>query len=264
MHKVPLHIESYGVGPALVLQHGFGGSARNFRTQARALSNGRRVVLFDARGHGRSSAPSEASAYDMAEFVGDFAEVVDGASAEPVTSGGLSMGAAVALQHALRHPERVRGLVLAAYPSSAEDERRREWALGFARAIEERGLDGAGAQFVWGTRSRFDPKGAALIRQGFLEHSPQALAHILREVLAKLPSPESLAAELGKLHVPALVIVGAEDRESLEPSQALAGALPDARLEVVPDAGHIVNLAQPALFNAAVERFWREKIEPAK
>jgi pimeloyl-ACP methyl ester carboxylesterase len=86
----------------------------------------------------------------------------------------------------------------------------------------------------------------------------------LREVLAKLPSPQSLASELGRLQVPALVLVGAEDRESLAPSRALAEALPNAEFLIVPDAGHIVNLAQPAVFNAAVEKFLREKIELAK
>jgi pimeloyl-ACP methyl ester carboxylesterase len=260
VHKLPLHVERHGSGPSLVLQHGFGGSARNFRPQARAFAGSLSVVLFDARGHARSPAPRDAHEYELSCFVRDFAGVLDAASSEPAVTGGLSMGAAVALQHALAFPERVRGLVLAAFPSSGENERRRDWALGFAQAIEERGLDAAGSEFVWGARSRFDPKGAALIRQGFLEHPPHALAHVLRQVLARLASPSSLAPALTRLAMPVLVIVGSEDRESLEPSTELAELLPHAELRVVPEAGHIVNLAKPREFNAAVARFLRDEI----
>lgn len=250
-----LHVETSGEGPAIVLQHGFGGSARNFRPQARALAARFRVTLFDARGHARSGAPDEASAYRLEAYVRDFARVVEQTGESSVIAGGLSMGAAVALSWALASPERARALILAAFPSSGEEERRRRWALGFADAIEQRGLEEAGATFVWGERSRFDPKGAALIRQGFLEHPPQALAHVLRELLAVLPSVATLRPALSKLDVPTLVVVGSEDGESLEPCKELAEALPNAELVIVPGAGHVVNLAKPNEFNAVVEGF---------
>src|SRR5450432_58851 len=159
--------------------------------QARLLQSEFRVTLFDLRGHGRSPAPEGAEAYRLEALLSDIDELVRCAST-PLILGGLSLGAKLALDYALREPTQVRALVLASYPSSGEQEKRRAWALGFASAIEARGLDEAGAEFVWGERSRFDPKGAALIRQGLLEHSPQALAHLLREVLASSPSPRTL------------------------------------------------------------------------
>lgn len=173
------------------------------------------------------------------------------------------MGALIGLHYALKFPDRVRGLVLSAFPSSGEDPRRRAWALDFADAIEQRGLDAAGAEFAWGERSRFDPKGAALIRQGFLEHQPHALAKILREVLASVPSPSALGPALAKLEMPALVVVGSEDRESFGPSHALVEALPNAELVVIPGAGHVVNLAKPSEFNAQLERFLNANVGPA-
>jgi 3-oxoadipate enol-lactonase len=57
---------------------------------------------------------------------------------------------------------------------------------------------------------------------------------------------------------PALVIVGDHDRLSLEPSRELAAALPRVRLVVVARAGHVVNLADPSAFNAAVEAMLRD------
>jgi 3-oxoadipate enol-lactonase len=77
-------------------------------------------------------------------------------------------------------------------------------------------------------------------------------------VIGRQPSVGSLGAALASLHIPALVVVGAGDRMSLAPSRALAAALPDARLVVVEGAGHVVNLAAPAAFNAALDGFLRE------
>jgi pimeloyl-ACP methyl ester carboxylesterase len=251
---VKLHTETFGAGPAVLLCHGFGGSARNFRLQARALEARFRVTLFDLRGHARSPAPSGAAQYRLDALLADIAELV-AAAGSPIILGGLSLGAKLALDYALREPTRVRALVLASYPSSGEEPKRRSWALGFAEAIEARGLDEAGAEFVWGERSRFDPKGAALIRQGFLEHAPQALAHILREVLATSPSPHTLAPQLRALTIPTCVIAGSDDPESLEPCRELAELLPHAELHVLEGAGHVVNLAKPALFNELLADF---------
>src|SRR5690242_3405382 len=114
-----LHVEIDGHGPTIVLGHGFGGSARNFRSQVRGLAPEFRVVRFDARGHARSETPAEAAAYVADAFVNDVGRVLDAAGADDAVVGGVSMGAGVALRFALAHPERVRGLVLAAFPASA-------------------------------------------------------------------------------------------------------------------------------------------------
>ena len=98
-------------------------------------------------------------------------------------------------------------------------------------------------------------RGAALVRQGFLEHAPHALAHTLREFLARLEPVETLAPRLAELRIPTLVIAGARDAASLPTCRALAAALPDAALVVIPDAGHVVNLAAPAAFDAALLDF---------
>ena len=253
-----LHVEAEGTGPALVLAHGFAGSARNFGPQARALRAGHRVVRFDARGHARSAAPADAAAYSPETFVADLGRVLDELGIERAVVGGLSMGAGTVLRFTLAHPERVRALVLAAFPAGRDAETSFTARAGeFAAAIERDGLEAAGARFVWGPTSGLDAGAARLVRQGFLEHPPHALAHTLRGVIAVQPSVSELAPAAARLAVPALVIVGAADLLSLAPSRALAAALPDARLVVVEDAGHVVNLARPAAFNAAVEDFVR-------
>src|SRR2546426_1164680 len=144
-----LHVEVEGSGPVVVLGHGFGGSARNFLPQARALQTRYRVVRFDARGHARSGAPDDPRANGPEAFVGDLARVLDRVGAERAVVGGLSMGAGVALRFALAHPDRVDGLVLAGFPADARTPGSfSAVALEFADAIERDGLEAAGARFV--------------------------------------------------------------------------------------------------------------------
>ncbi len=251
-----LHVEAVGQGPGIVLAHGFGGSARNWRPQVRTLRARFRAVVYDARGHARSEAPAEPEAYREAELVLDLSRAALATDDPRPVVGGLSMGAAVALRFALAHPERVRALVLASVPAGPGSGRGvAAHALAFAEAIEREGLEAAGARFVWGPSSGLDPAGAALVRQGFLEHAPHALAHTLREFLATLEPVEAQAERLAGLALPTLVIAGARDEASLPVGRALASLLPQAELAVIPDAGHVVNLAAPAAFDAALLRF---------
>jgi pimeloyl-ACP methyl ester carboxylesterase len=246
-----------------LLAHGFGGSARNFRPQLRALRGRYRVIVYDARGHARSGAPDAAQDYTLECFVSDLARVLDQAGAERAVVGGLSMGAGVALRFALAHPARVQGLVLASFPASAHaGEGSTARAAGFARALDEEGLLAAGERFVWGERSGLSPRDAALVRQGFSEHRPQALAHVLRELIAVQPAVDELAPELRHLDLPALIVAGEDDSPSVATGRELAAVLPRARLVVVPGAGHVVNLERPEAFNAALFAFLAEAVFP--
>lgn len=257
---VRLHVDLDGQGPALLLAHGFGGSARNFLPQARALRDRYRVLRWDARGHARSEAPDDPRRYQTDCFVADARQVLDDAGATRAVAGGLSMGAVTALQLALAHPERVRGLLLASFPAGPGSRHGISGiALAFADAIERDGLEAAGRRFVWGPDAGLDERAAALVRQGFLEHPPHGLVHTLRGYVAHFPTPDALAADLRGLGVPTLVVAGAHDAGSRPPSERLAALLPQARHVVVEDAGHVVNLHQPARFNALLAE-WIEAL----
>jgi pimeloyl-ACP methyl ester carboxylesterase len=251
-----LHLDVDGAGPAVLLAHGFGGSARNFGPQMRALKDHYRVVRYDARGHGRSDAPPEASAYSPALFVDDMRRVLDEVGAPTAVVGGLSMGAGTALRFALAHPERARGLVLNAFPAGADDpDGFAGKALGFAETIERDGLEAAGEGYVWGPTTKLDRNAVTFVRQGFLEHPPHGLALTLRGVIARQPAVDAMRADLARLRMPALVVVGADDGPSRRASQALSDALPHAKLVVVPGAGHVVNLQKPDEVSAAMREF---------
>jgi pimeloyl-ACP methyl ester carboxylesterase len=214
------------------------------------------VVRYDARAHARSEAPIEPAAYGPATFVDDMRRVLDEVGAATAVVGGLSMGAGIALRFALAHPDRVRGLVLCAFPAGADDpEGFAGKALRFADTIEREGLETAGHDYVWGPKTRLDRNAVNFVRHGFLEHPPHGLALTLRGVIAAQPSVDAMRAELARLRAPALVVVGSEDGPSLRASRALADAVPQARLVVVPGAGHVVNLQNPDDVSAAMREF---------
>ncbi len=256
---LPLHVEVSGEGDCIALAHGFGGSARNFRPQVRALRERYQTIVYDARGHARSGAPVTAEDYTPECFVGDLGRVLAGAGAARAVVGGLSMGAGVALRFALARPECVQGLVLAAFPAGGGRGFAAQ-ALEFAQSLAAEGIAAAGERFVWGKSSGLSERDAALVRQGFLEHAPHALAHVLRELIAMQPSVEELAPALRRLEAPVLIVVGERDASSLAASRALAALLPRARFVVVPDAGHVVNLQRPEAFNAALLAFLAEEV----
>lgn len=267
-------METHGQGPAVVLAHGFGGSARNWRPQIRALRDAWRVVVYDAVGHARSEAPSHAEAYQPEGLVRDLSRVIrHHAGDAPPVVGGLSMGAGTALRFALAAPAAVRALVLLAPPpgrrpdpdahgtsdagrdTAGRREGGRGWARDFADAIERDGLDAAGERYVWGEAAGLDPASGRLVRQGFLEHPPHGLVHLLRNVLDAWPSAADRARALRAFAAPVLLVVGERDRLSRGEADALAGLLPDARLVVAPGAGHVVNLAAPDRVNEALRGF---------
>jgi len=250
MSTVRLNVDVEGTGPVVVLAHGFAGSARNLGAQARALRARYRVVRYDARGHARSEAPDDPRAYTLDALVADMGTVLDRVGAAAAVAVGVSMGAVTAAMFAVAHPERTRGVVLAGLPAGPRSGGGlAHIALRFAEAIAGEGLETAGARYVWGSESGFDDPDARLVRQGFLEHPPYALVHLLRGVVAHWPEMGAIGERLAAQHVPVLVVAGERDAGAIESSRALVARDPQARLVVVPDAGHLVNLEQPKRFN---------------
>ena len=84
--KIHYHVE--GEGPPLILQHGFTSSIRNWYANGyvEPLKQSYRLILIDARGHGRSDKPHESAAYDAKSWVGDVTSVLDDLELRPLTS----------------------------------------------------------------------------------------------------------------------------------------------------------------------------------
>jgi pimeloyl-ACP methyl ester carboxylesterase len=226
--------EVEGEGPPVVLCHGITATRRYVLHGSRALPRaGYRVLAYDARGHGESGA---GESYEYPQLVGDLQRVVsDRVDDDRFLLGGHSMGAHTAVSYALRHPDRLVGLVLIGpvYLGEIESSSLRYWD-GLAAALEAGGIDGFVAYI--GSEQGIDPRfrdsvlrftRERLQRQGDLE----ALARALREVPRSRPF-DSLD-ELSSLEVPTLVVASNDDADPGHPyaaATAYAEALPQAQL----------------------------------
>lgn len=110
---ITLHVLDEGVGPPVVLLHGFPDSARLWRHQIGALVGaGRRVVAPDLRGFGESDRPTEVAAYRLSTVLADLIGLLDALGLDRVAVVGHDWGAGVAWLFAALHPERVERLAV--------------------------------------------------------------------------------------------------------------------------------------------------------
>ena len=245
VHGVELALDDRGSGPALLFLHGYPFDGTLWRHQAGAFP-GWRTLIPDLRGLGRSDAPD--LGYSMATYADDLAGLLDAIGVDEVVLVGLSMGGYIALEFLRRHRPRVRGLVLAdtrAQADSAEGRKGRETAMA---AVREGGAPLIADQML---PRLLGPTASEPLRDSIRTMMASApVAGILGALAAMRDRPDStdFLPSLGGL--PTLVVVGAEDQ--LTPpkdAEAMAKAIPGARLAVIPHAGHMAPLEQPEAFN---------------
>ena len=263
--------------PTIVFVHGFSLDLTTWHYQWSELAERYRCVLFDLRSHGRSAHAAHGD-LSPAAFGADLAAVLDAVAPEgPVVVVGHSMGAVAILSAAETRPDlfagRIAGVVF----------------VGAASSDLLRGVMGSLTELL---RPRFgslkeaadrvnllrryvlaSPADLAQIVARITQFGPAASPHVVSYVVGlagRAPSAvwtEGLAGlmdmdlsdALKHVRVPALVLVGEHDRVTPPSSAvALAGELPDARLEVLEGAGHIAMMEAHDELNRRLERFASE------
>jgi pimeloyl-ACP methyl ester carboxylesterase len=249
-------------GPHVVLLHGLGLSARFWFDLPERLANDDahpwRVVAVDNRGTGKSDRPRPP--YRMEEMADDVAAVLDDAKVASAYVVGISLGGMIAQHVALRHPERVDGLVLLATTPGLPHGR-----LPGARQL------GALLSLAVARRDGPSPALARLLL-------PESRLGRAKEIFARWPAamradPTSTSAFLGqlaaaarhstgfrlrKIRCPAVVVTGEED--ILIPphnSRLLARKIPRAELEVLADVGHGIPLVDEDVVRRSLARLRR-------
>ena len=260
---VGLAVEQLGAGPPFLMLHGFTGAKEDFTDHAPRFADDSTVVLFDLRGHGDSDKPGTVDAYTFDRLVADTIDVANALELDRFTLLGHSMGGMVARRLVLAHPERVRGLVLMdtapGLPPSIDPD--------LADAAASLALEGD-MQLLRQILDEADTLGSEADqrvrrdRPGYVEYcerkwaqiAPESYAGLLREIVHQ---PDQLEA-MHTIGCPTLVVVGEQDEHFLVSARAMADAVPSARLEVVPDAGHSPQFENPEAFFAAVGGFLAE------
>jgi len=240
-----------GHGPALFLFHSLLSDRASFDAVAPKLSRSFRLIVPELPGFGGSKAVSGG----LAAVADRMAEAVrEAAGGDEAIVLGNGYGGFVALQMAIRHPGIASRLIFADCGAAFSDEGRQAFR-NMAAASKARGLQ---AITDVAMRRLFAPEFQASHpdlmqgrREAFLKTDPdvfQAACHALAEL--------DLRPELGKVAVPALVLVGEHDEATPPPmSRELAALLPDARLKIIAGCAHVPQLQSPEIFLDAIGDF---------
>jgi pimeloyl-ACP methyl ester carboxylesterase len=238
-----------------VLLHAFPLSAAMWLAQRESLAGRFRVITPDLRGFGGSVlGKDDPSIETMAD---DVAQMLRSKGLERAVIGGLSMGGYVAMALCRHHPEQVLGLVLADTKAGADSEEVRQKRQRIADQLDDEGtvkplLDEILPGLVGPTTLRQRAMIYGRVR-GLVQATPPAAAAWAQRAMAGRPDSFETLREI---RIPALVVVGAEDALATEEdARAMAEALPNAELLVIPRAGHLSAVEQPELFNQAVAEF---------
>ncbi|MFA1550597.1 alpha/beta fold hydrolase [Actinomadura chokoriensis] len=252
---VQLYARDVGSGTPLVLVHAFPLSSAMWLAQREGLASRFRVITPDLRGFGGSVLGDDEPSVDT--MADDLARMFRNLGVRRAVVGGLSMGGYVAMALCRRHPELVLGLVLAATRASADTGPVRETRLRQAERLErDRSPRVLVDEVLPGLVGPTTYRQRALIYgrvRGLVQATPPLAAAWAQRAMAARPDAFDT---LRGLRAPALVMIGDEDALATEDeARAMADALPNAELLVIPRAGHLCAVEQPDLFNQAVAEF---------
>ena len=260
-----------GTGPAIILLHGFGASVFSWREVMQPLSELGPVYAYDRPGFGLTERPLPGdwegeNPYSLDGQVNMLGDFLDANQISEAILVGNSAGGTVATAFALQHPERVRALVAvdaAIYQNEKQTPGWIHWLLSTPQAQRigpffMRSIRDWGAEMI--STAWHDPgKIPAGVMEGYTKPlQAQDWDKGLYEVL-KAREANDLAARLGGLKIPVLVITGDDDR--IVPTQSsiqLADAIPDARLAILPACGHVPQEECPDSFLNAMIPFLTE------
>jgi pimeloyl-ACP methyl ester carboxylesterase len=230
---ISIHYAVYGKGPPVLLLHGGLANADYWGHQIPVLARRHTVIAMDSRGHGRSTRDARPLGYDlMADDAVALLDVLKVAKTDVV---GWSDGATIALDMAMRYPDRVRKIFAFAAATATSGEK-------YSAALNPNFV-----AFVERTRREYET------------HSPTPTEYgsFIIEVLKMWTSePNWSDAQLKTIAAPVLVVEGAEDEAiKREHTEYIASVIPRAELLVLPNTSHFAFLQNPDLFNRAILRF---------
>ncbi len=256
VNGVSLAVELAGEGPALLYIHGFPLDRTIWRHQLAGIPHWRGLAP-DLRGLGQSAAPD--LGYSMGTYAADLAALLDTLGIEQVVLCGLSMGGYVAFEFLRRYRERVRGVVLISTRAEADTPESRRTRDASAALVRERGAAALAEQMLPGMLApaslQTRPEIAADLRR-LMGAAP--VPGIVGALAAMRDRPDSRPLLPSLEALPALVLAAEEDQIiGLESARAMAEAIPQASLRIIPGAGHVCTLEQPGAVNGALLDFLR-------
>ena len=236
----------------MIFLHGLGGTRTAWEPQLRGLADRFRCIAWDMPGYGASAPLAELTFPAVADSLAGF---LDTLGLESAHLAGLSLGGMHALHTAIRHPGRVRSLVLADTSSAfgLDGTTAQDWRAARLAPLD-RGLEPA--EFAGRTLDAISAKALEpTLRSRLVESFGRISPAGFRAAVECLPTHD-VRGQLGAVECPTLVIVGEADRETpVAYAEALACGLPDSAIEVLEGVGHLSPSEAPDRFNRLVGEF---------
>ena len=250
-----------GTGAPLVLIHGVGMQAAFWQPQIEALSTRFDVIAIDMLGHGASRLPPVDAT--LGDYASQLLELLDVLGVERAHLVGHSMGALVAIEFALAHPERTRSVVA--------------MNAVFCRTPQQR--DAIDARLAALASGSLDDSRDRTLSRWFGDPVPPAARHAASVTRAMLESVDATGyartyrvfahgdavhrERLGALRPPALFLTGEDDPNSSPAmSRTMAALAPLGRAEVVPGERHMMSVTSPERINASLLAFLTSVVQP--
>lgn len=244
-----------GAGPVVLLAHGFPLDHRMWTPTVEALADDCRLIAPDLRGFGATGVTP--GVVTMEQMADDLAALLDMLEVDqPVHFCGLSMGGYIGWQFWRKHRDRLRSLILCDTRAAADSDEAAAGRRKMAAHVLAHGTSAIADAMLpklFSQASRAGQSGAiAAVRTMIAEANPIGIAAAQHGMAAR----PDMTQQLVQIAVPALLIVGDEDQITpVTEMRAMAAAMPQSELVVVPNAGHMAPLEQPEVVNAAIRRF---------
>jgi len=261
MHNLSIAFEDEGEGNPVVMIHGYPLNRQIWRSQWERLADSARIIAPDLRNHGETTLHRKnklnETIHNMELLADDIAQLLDALSiSSPVVVNGLSMGGYAAFAFYRMYPDRVRGLILTATRARSDSEGEKENRI---KAINIAQVQGVGAivdsmlpRLLSPKTIKHKPDLVATIRQIMLSSSVEGVVGDLRGMMVRLDS----IPHLSRIQIPVLILAGKDDQIiPMDEAQAMHDLIPDSRLEIIDDAGHLLNMEQPKMYNRIVREF---------
>ncbi len=249
---IDMHYTVQGEGPWVVMSHSLACNVSMWDEQVQMLRSKYKVLCFDTRGHGGSDAP--AIDYTLEMLSADLLGLLDGLSIDNPHYVGLSMGGMIGMTFALKHPGRLRSLVLCDTSSRIPPEAGPIWE-GRIKTATEQGMEPLVEPTLqrWFTEPFYKANKSMMNRVGAMIRGTSPAGYIgCCRAIPKI----NLTDRLGAIKSPVQVIVGDQDVGTpVAMSKAISDAIPGSQLVVIPSASHLSNLEQPGAFNKALGDF---------
>lgn len=213
-----------------------------------------RIITYDLRGHGKSDVGD--GQYTIELFVDDLMALLDYLKLTKAILCGFSMGGYIALRAIERNPDRFSALVLCDTMSAADSTEAKLRRANTIKQIKREGVERFAEGFLKAVfaRQTFDAKPEIIdeIKRTILSNSPLGICGALLAMAGRTDTTEGLS----KINVPTLILVGEHDAVT-PPSAAksMHERIPNSKLYLIDNAGHMSNLENPSVFNEHLTRF---------